>query len=488
MFRHIPNETTTGESVNPQLCLKSSGRPSAQPPQTPPHSARRLPPIRRRFALAGPPPLRLLFLSLPFLLPTLLPPSRPTIPRPLPTSSAAFLHLRTAAGPTTLFLVSSPVPRPSATLLRFYILRDDRFSRARVVSNHRDLELDQARCGVVFRVDHGVSMKLSAGINVFTLLSVSSCKIWVFAVRLIADGEALKLMKCAVIDCCSPVYTIRLLFGFLILGEENGVRVFPLQPLVKGNHRKEKKSSGTRINNHHGVGVTKASNGGGKTVATDGDSKHSEPVKLRSVKLRQDSKDVGAFFVAFEDSKDVESSLSMKMTRRSVKAIFIQALSANCFVVLDSVGDVHLLSLSYSAQGLDNRCLMKRLTFTMKVVKLAVFEDVSTATQTVWISDGYHSVHLMIVSGMDNSFDKTEKIDTKEKLIQTSVTQAIFASEKIQEIVPLAANAILILGQDSALFAGSMPLIHPTVLSVREHWAFEVRIMKMRFDTGIGGI
>lgn len=110
----------------------------------------------------------------------------------------------------------------------------------------------------------------------FSLYSVSNSKIWVFAVRLIGDeggGEALKLMKCAVIDCCLPVFTIRVLFGFLILGEENGVRVFPLQPLVKGNHRKEKKNSGKRYNlkNSFTNGVDAAKGNGGRTLGTDGD-------------------------------------------------------------------------------------------------------------------------------------------------------------------------------------------------------------------------
>ncbi|KAK6150968.1 hypothetical protein DH2020_015900 [Rehmannia glutinosa] len=303
-------------------------------------------------------------------------------------------------------LSSAPPPPSSAST----------FCATAVSPESEDLEFDRTKFGVVFRVNHGVSMKLTGGINVFTLYSVSNSKIWVFAVRLIGDeggGEALKLMKCAVIDCCLPVFTIRVLFGFLILGEENGVRVFPLHPLIKGNHRKEKKNNGKRHNLKNGftnaIDVAKASSGG-KTVGTDGDlnmlpakgEKHSDSVKLRSLKLRQDSKDVGAFFVAFED-KNVESSISM--TRRSVKAISIQALSANYFVVLDTIGDVHLLSLSCSVQGLDNPCLMKRLTQSMKVLKLAVFHDVST------------------------------------------VTQAIFTSEKIQDIVPLAANAILILGQ-----------------------------------------
>ncbi|KAL7101764.1 hypothetical protein ACP275_08G075000 [Erythranthe tilingii] len=335
---------------------------------------------------------------------------------PSPTSSAAFLHLRTtsnSSATTTLFLTSSSLLRPtSSTLIRFYILRDGRFGKIRVVSNHRDLEFDRSRCGVVFKVNHGVSMALSGGINVFTLYSVSSSKIWLFAARLIADEggeEALKLMKCAVIDCCSPVFTIRVVFRVLILGEENGVRIFPLQPLVKGSHRKEKKTNnGKRYNS--------------KNVLPKGEKteKHSDSEKSRSVKLRQDSRDVGAFYVAFEDNKDEER------IRRSVKAISIEPLSSNCFVVLDNVGDVHLLSLSYSVQGLNNRCLMKRSTQTMKVLKLSVFHDASTVTRTIWMSDGCHSVHLMMVSDMDTSTDKTEKKDTTEKLIQTSGSYRFF--------------------------------------------------------------
>ncbi|GER42599.1 P450 reductase 2 [Striga asiatica] len=378
---------------------------------------------------------------------------------PSPTSSAAFLHLRNSSDPAvTLFLASTPVP--SAVLLRFYILRAGRFARIRVVSSHRDLEFDPARWGAVFRASHGVSVKLSGGANVFSMYSVSSSKIWVFAVRLIGDeggGEALKLIKCAVVNCWFPVCTVRVLFGFLVLGEENGVRVFPLRPLIKGNQRKEKKNGGKRNSSKNGlsngVDVAKSSNGG-KALGQGGD-KHSESVKSRSVKLRQDSKDVGSFFVAFED-KNVGDSISTEKARRSIKAISIQALSTEHFVVLDSIGNVHLLSLSFSIQGMNEPRFMKRLNRTMKVQKLAVFEDVSSVTRNIWISDGCHSVHLMTVSDTDTSFDNSETKDTEGKILRTSgptilhtflVTQAIFTSEKIQEIVPLAANAVLILGQ-----------------------------------------
>ncbi|KAK4490587.1 hypothetical protein RD792_001271 [Penstemon davidsonii] len=378
------------------------------------------------------------------LYPSFVPLSSPSFPSPQslipsPTSSAAFLHLRnsTAATTTTLFLTSSPLLRPSSsTLLKFHILRDNRFSRIRVVtSNHRDLEFDDSKGGVLFKVDHGVSMRLCGGVNVFTLYSVSSCKIWVFGVRLIEGGEALKLIKCAVIDCCFRVFEIKFLFGFLVLGEVNGVRVFPIRGLVKGKHRKEKekKNVGKKLSNLQNGGKIN----GDLNLSSVKGVKPSDSVKLRTLKLRQDTKDVGAFFVAF---KDEDSSMSLK-------AISIQALSANKFVILDSAGDIHLLCLSYSVNGLCSRSPMQLLPQTMKVVKLAAFHDFSTVTEIVWITDGSHTVHQIMVSDMDTSADEIDKKDIEEKLLQTSVKKTIFTSEKIQVMVPSAAESILILGQ-----------------------------------------
>lgn len=55
--------------------------------------------------------------------------------------------------------------------------------------------------------------------------------------KLVGD-EVVKLMRCAVVECSKPVFSITLSFGFLILGEENGVRIFNLSQLVKGKAKK----------------------------------------------------------------------------------------------------------------------------------------------------------------------------------------------------------------------------------------------------------
>lgn len=108
--------------------------------------------------------------------------------------------------------------------------------------NQRDLKFDKNKSGVVFSVNHGVSVNLIGSINVFAMYSISNRKVWVFAVKMAGDeeddGVNIKLMKSAVIDCSVSVFSISVSFGFLILGEDNGVRVFQLRPLVKGKLKK----------------------------------------------------------------------------------------------------------------------------------------------------------------------------------------------------------------------------------------------------------
>lgn len=50
----------------------------------------------------------------------------------------------------------------------------------------------------------------------------------------LAGNRAVSLVKCASIECTAPIYSMRVCMRVLILGEQDGVRVFPLRPLVKG--------------------------------------------------------------------------------------------------------------------------------------------------------------------------------------------------------------------------------------------------------------
>uniref|UniRef100_A0A6N2LYM7 Uncharacterized protein n=2 Tax=Salix viminalis TaxID=40686 RepID=A0A6N2LYM7_SALVM len=89
---------------------------------------------------------------------------------------------------------------------------------------------------------------------------------------------------------------------------------------------------------------------------------------------------------------------------------------------------------------------LRWLPHSMKVQKLAVLPYISSKMQTFWVSDGLHSVHTITLSDMDAAvtYDGDE---TQEKLIRITVIQAVLSAEKIQDLIPLGANGILILGQ-----------------------------------------
>ncbi|XP_076960673.1 uncharacterized protein LOC143637105 isoform X2 [Bidens hawaiensis] len=379
------------------------------------------------------------------------PPSTTTTVVSPPSSSATFLRLRTTTDTDVMFIVSSPYLAGTSILLRFYIIRNDnQFARVRVICNQSDLVFDEKRLGVLVKVNHGVSVKLAASINVFAMYSFSDRKVRVFAVKGVGDGDVVKLMRTAVIDCESPVFAVSVSTGFLSLGEEGGVRVFPLRPLVKGRKVSDKpKVQKLKLVN----GMVSGIGGSGlyaKTGKFNGSMDRS--AKLKPLKLRQNSQECGVRFVPFKSKEfeDYESSKGPLMM--SIKAVSIQFLAHNKFLILDSDGELYLLSLSNHASGSESGHEMKKLTLTMKVQNLAVLPDDSASPKTVWLSDGQYTIHAIILSDMDSTAANENETNIEEK-IQRSATQVIFTSEKIQEIVPLSANAILLLGQANNIFA-----------------------------------
>ncbi|KAG6736818.1 hypothetical protein POTOM_060286 [Populus tomentosa] len=362
-----------------------------------------------------------LFPSLPFpSLPSLPPKPQTLVPSPSPSSSSSFLLIHQDPVPKVLFLVASPCKGGSQILLRFHILQNDSFFyKPQVVCNQKGLAFD-SKLGVLLDINHGVSIKIVGSINFFVLHSVSSKKVWVFAVKLIddGDGEMLKLMRCAVIECSVPVWSISVSSGILILGEDNGVRVFNLRQLVKWKVKKAKgfdsngkldgkglkSSNGAGENNGVSSSSANACNGAldGKTdkhcvsafpldvewEEAEGESRRKrrmvlrnrkginvEERKQRSVRCSQDSGEGGACFVAFKR----EVTEGMKPT--TLKAVSIQALPPKKFVILDSTGDLHILCLSAPVVGPNVMAHMRRLPHSMKVQKLAVFPDFSSSIQ-----------------------------------------------------------------------------------------------------------
>ncbi|XP_071711613.1 uncharacterized protein [Rutidosis leptorrhynchoides] len=366
-----------------------------------------------------------------------------------PSSDATFLRLRTTDTSRVIFVVSSPHLAGNEILLRFYNVRtDNKFTRVRVCCNQSDLSYDERKLGVLFKVKHGVSIKLVGSTNVFAMYSVSARKVWVFAVKIV--GDDIKLMKTAVIDCNLPVFSISVSVEFLILGEENGVRVFNLRPLVKGklikksDNLKLQKMNGT-ISQTNGKSILLLKPGKTSGISSKLINVNANSAKLKTLKMIQNSNEDGVRFVAFK-SAEFEDPNSSKGPWMSIKAISIHFLANNKFLILDSVGDLYLLLLSNPISGSVSTCEMKKLNLTMKVQIVAVHPDDSTRAKTVWVSDGEYTIYAIIVSDADSTTNENDTEDIAEK-IQSSASEVIFTSEKIQQIIPLAANAILLLGQ-----------------------------------------
>uniref|UniRef100_A0A7N0UGI5 Uncharacterized protein n=1 Tax=Kalanchoe fedtschenkoi TaxID=63787 RepID=A0A7N0UGI5_KALFE len=425
------------------------------------------------------------------------PPSAPQTPTliPSPISSSAFLLLQSKSPSDSVFVddtrpvfvASSPLKAGASLCLSFYAVRKGSqvFSKVRVICKQKDVVFDDKLGAVVFKINHGVAVRLSGSVNVFALYSVSSSRIWVFAMKMVS-GEAVKLMKCAVIQCTVPVWSISISCGYLLLGEDNGVRVFALRPLVKrqanellwgdNKHKLIKGKPAVHVfQMHHGAvrtsnqgadtetGCKKLDNGndvgadfGACAMTMESSFKYhleqksatcSASVKLRSIRVGQESGIFKSFDVV---NCPLLNSTNTQMT--AAKAISIKALTANKFLMLDSLGNLHLLSMSKLTSQ------MRQLTQFVKVQKLAVLPG----TQTVWSSDGFYTVRMMNLAGIDPA-DSGSGEHVNEDNPTISGNQVIFTSEKIRDVVALSANAILYLGQ--GWVSGSPGQFRPGFLS-----------------------
>ncbi|XP_074279192.1 uncharacterized protein LOC141604644 isoform X2 [Silene latifolia] len=380
-------------------------------------------------------------------------------------------------------------------LLRFYVMgkgkvTGGKFGIVQVGCSQNGVSFDRKLGGVIVDVTHGIKVMLCGSVNYFAVYSASVAKLMVFGVRLAGDGRReLRLVKCAVIECQFPVMSVSVSFGCLIMGEMKGVRVFPLRALVKakvGSRRSSRLVKGRVLNSneekHEEINVKldgrklKVPNGvikplyenhefgkkiknGAKVDSSrflangdvhnvigvksnaNADDSHHVTVKPRSVKLRQDSGEWGIQFVSFNNTID-EGVKSREPQYAKTKAISIQAVSPQRFLVLDSDGDLHVLHLSKSGIA-----QMRRVPATIKVQQLAAFPD-SSANSRVWMSDGLNSAHILTMPCPDTP-DNEDSCNNEEKISHYSVTEVIFTSENIQAMIAVAANAVLLLGQDS---------------------------------------
>eukprot|EP01018_Ginkgo_biloba_P025616 Gb_39859 [translate_table: standard] len=186
------------------------------------------------------------------------------------------------------------------------------------------------------------------------------------------------------------------------------------------------------------------------------------PMKSRaSLKMRETFGKVTSYFAPFKDASK-EGSTLRQVSRKSVKAVSIHALCETKFVVLDSMGELHILNLQspiFAVEGQKEQnggnaqesCL-RHLNCTMKVNMLAVSPNASSFTsQKLWISDGRHSIHLLSFPEFDDSVCESDKDVGDEKSLQLSVAQAVFSSERIRAIATMSVHATLVLTQGSVI-------------------------------------
>ncbi|OAY80249.1 hypothetical protein ACMD2_25167 [Ananas comosus] len=179
------------------------------------------------------------------------------------------------------------------------------------------------------------------------------------------------------------------------------------------------------------------------------------PIKLKMLRIKQNSENSYSFLVAM-NCASVQKQKNGTGVLASAKAVSVHALSKNKFLILDSVGDLHVLSLRNKAvpSGITDQCSLTskeahtyRLDHPMKIQLLAVLPNTSTKTQVVWVSDGGHTVHMMSLSDIEYSVGGNVEEERKSTMIQISAIEAIFVSEKVRDIVPISSNAVLVLGQ-----------------------------------------
>ncbi|XP_042379792.1 uncharacterized protein LOC121972181 [Zingiber officinale] len=412
----------------------------------------------------------------PSLTPTRFPgPSHTAVPPP--STAACFLRLLPSS--RILFLAASPLAAGSSLQLRVWILLSHGGSGTAFNPARLDFRNDRGRFAVAFSLRHGHTIRLAGSVNAFVIHSVAVNQIWVFSAKLAAgEEETVHLMKCAVVELTLPIYSIKLSMGFMLLGEVDGIRVFPLRPLIKGQLLKSRVSAvkkasasigdlckknlpniikSSLVPEESGIHCGCEHSGKNSAIEEKGD-------KPKTVRVRQDSGDLYSFFV-FIKPAELQSCKGSKSNPASLKAVCIHVLSEKKYLILDSAGGLHFLNFNESGMALEFNAKSSmpfkdahayQLEKFMEVQLLAVLPDISSKTQYSWLSDGEYSIHLISMEDADVDADAgvIDKDGSKQKSTVVSVMGAIFTSEKVQDLVPISSNLCLVLCPGSMFIYG----------------------------------
>jgi len=84
-------------------------------------------------------------------------------------------------------------------------------------------------------------------------------------------------------------------------------------------------------------------------------------------------------------------------------------------------------------------------------------QSVCAETQIFWVSDGGHSVHVMSSFDIESTNGDDVEVTREHELVTTklSAIEAIFTSERVQDVVPISKDSVLILGQGNMFLYGT---------------------------------
>ncbi|CAM6060747.1 unnamed protein product [Sphagnum tenellum] len=442
-------------------------------------------------------------------------------------------HRRLAAAAETKLYMLTTQPTGDGTCMEFRAWSCDAraFSPVTVeVGSEQIVVGSTGRVAARLEAPNGLHVKIGASINVVVVYSSSAGKIWIMAAKsasgkgsssggshaaakgvTASEGEGtaraddregegapirLLLLNSVVLDCNRPVFSLHVSPQHLLLGENNGVRVWFLRPLIKPSKMEKDKAQvkliKPKLKAHEEVGgflikrspqngfkwEVKLQNGGhprvssaeveSAVVAMTGDGRIKGSKEKDEGMQEKPSEEVGLagpLFVRINEDDDIDSSVTKRRSQGApppTQVVDIQALNLKKFVLLDSRGTLNLLTLQESPEGQEpgtlNRFQLftKHLQSSICVSSMAVLPLPPATGRKLWISDGKYSVHVVILSDdgtlAANGCTLVPSLVAEypwlldiSRIVTVSFTQAVFTNERIKGLFAGSAKTIMVL-------------------------------------------
>eukprot|EP00249_Psilotum_nudum_P020646 c27791_g1_i4 orf=627-3164(-) len=173
----------------------------------------------------------------------------------------------------------------------------------------------------------------------------------------------------------------------------------------------------------------------------------------------------GSFFVPFSNKNKVVDAVKKA---KPTQVVCIQSLSERLFVILDSCGKLHLLTLQQHSVTENGQKELKRIALVGKAfmqplncaVRVKLFAVLPSAQQNasigspsvpskLWISDGSHSLYVFSLPEMH--VPEEERDNCVEDVSKLTVNQVVFMAEHVRALTAMLDNTMVVLTEGSIL-------------------------------------